>query len=381
MIIGSLCSGYGGLEQAVTRVLAGRPAWHSETDAAASRVLAREYPGVPNLGDLIRLADSPHRADAVDLLAMGVPCQPASGAGKRLAEADPRWLWPYARRLLQALRPPALVFENVEGLVTLRKGEVWRGILADMRADGYAVRWLVMGACVVGACHHRHRVFALGAYVGAGAPPAVRLDVPKCGARRGADLLLTPRAADAHQGATTPRGDGGAAGRVGPVRHSLDSIGHLLPTPLARDASGRGEGGPEYWAARDKGPDSMPLGAVISAGLLPTPTASDHAGAGHAAQGGENLRTAVIGERFGRYAAAVERWARVCGVAPPEPTEVGPRGGLRLAPAFPEWMMGLPAGHVTGVPDIGRQGQLRMIGNGVMPQQGAAALELLLGGA
>lgn len=40
--------------------------------------------------------------------------------------------------------------------------------------------------------------------------------------------------------------------------------------------------------------------------------------------------------------------------------------------------MGLPAGHVTAVPGLSRTRQLRALGNGVVPQQGAAALRLLL---
>jgi DNA (cytosine-5)-methyltransferase 1 len=41
-------------------------------------------------------------------------------------------------------------------------------------------------------------------------------------------------------------------------------------------------------------------------------------------------------------------------------------------------MMGLPDGWVTGVPGLSRKDQLHAIGNGVMPQQGAAAIRLLL---
>lgn len=41
-------------------------------------------------------------------------------------------------------------------------------------------------------------------------------------------------------------------------------------------------------------------------------------------------------------------------------------------------MMGLPAGWVTDVPGLSRNDQLHAIGNGVMPQQGAAAIRLLL---
>jgi len=39
--------------------------------------------------------------------------------------------------------------------------------------------------------------------------------------------------------------------------------------------------------------------------------------------------------------------------------------------------MGLPAGHVTAVPDLTRTAQLKALGNGVVPQQAAAALRLL----
>ncbi|GAA2137863.1 hypothetical protein GCM10009760_18730 [Kitasatospora kazusensis] len=40
--------------------------------------------------------------------------------------------------------------------------------------------------------------------------------------------------------------------------------------------------------------------------------------------------------------------------------------------------MGLPDGHVTGVPGLGRPAQLHALGNGVVPQQAAYALRLLL---
>lgn len=42
--------------------------------------------------------------------------------------------------------------------------------------------------------------------------------------------------------------------------------------------------------------------------------------------------------------------------------------------------MGLPAGHVTGVLGLSRNEQLKMLGNGVVPQQAELALRLLLAG-
>jgi AraC-like DNA-binding protein len=50
--IGSLCSGYGGLDAAAEAVTGGTTAWLCEFDAAPSAVLAHHYPDVPNFGDL-----------------------------------------------------------------------------------------------------------------------------------------------------------------------------------------------------------------------------------------------------------------------------------------------------------------------------------------
>ena len=50
-----------------------------------------------------------------------------------------------------------------------------------------------------------------------------------------------------------------------------------------------------------------------------------------------------------------------------------------MSPEFVEWMIGLPAGHVTGVPGVSRAQQLKMLGNGVVPQQAAYALKLMIG--
>jgi DNA (cytosine-5)-methyltransferase 1 len=77
---------------------------------------------------------------------------------------------------------------------------------------------------------------------------------------------------------------------------------------------------------------------------------------------------------WGDYADAIARWETAIGRPAPRPTD--DRG--RLSPAFVEWMMGLPAGHVTGVPGLPRSAQLKALGNGVVPQQAAAALRHLL---
>ena len=77
---------------------------------------------------------------------------------------------------------------------------------------------------------------------------------------------------------------------------------------------------------------------------------------------------------WGPFEPAVHRWEHLTGRPAPAPTD--DRG--RLSPTFVEWMMGLPEGWVTDVPDLGRSAQLRILGNGVVPQQAAAAVAALL---
>lgn len=83
--------------------------------------------------------------------------------------------------------------------------------------------------------------------------------------------------------------------------------------------------------------------------------------------------------KWGPYSDAIDRWARILGRPTPPPRLPTGRGGVeQLNPVFVEWLMGLPAGHVTAVPGLTRNQQLKALGNGVVPQQGAAAIGYLL---
>ena len=79
------------------------------------------------------------------------------------------------------------------------------------------------------------------------------------------------------------------------------------------------------------------------------------------------------GVDFGPYRPAVERWESTIGRAAPKPTD----DKRRLNPRFVEWMMGLDDGWVCDHVE-GRSHQLRILGNGVVPQQAAEALRQLL---
>ncbi len=81
---------------------------------------------------------------------------------------------------------------------------------------------------------------------------------------------------------------------------------------------------------------------------------------------------------WGVYASAVRRWEQVLGRPAPFPTQPGRHGSPVLAPVFVEWLQGLEPGWVTGL-GLPRTAELRaLVGNGVVPQQAAHAVGLLL---
>lgn len=81
---------------------------------------------------------------------------------------------------------------------------------------------------------------------------------------------------------------------------------------------------------------------------------------------------------WAHYAPAIHRWEVTLGRLAPAPTEPTGKGGAhRLSPRAVEFMMGLPDGWVTDT-DTTRNEQLKALGNGVVPQQAAAAIRHLL---
>ncbi|SCF42500.1 DNA (cytosine-5)-methyltransferase 1 [Micromonospora matsumotoense] len=154
--VGSLCSGYGGLDLAVELVLGGRLAWYAETDRHAATVLAHHWPGIPNLGD-ISVVDWA-QVEPVDILTAGFPCQDISNAGKRVGiTGEHSSVWNYVAAAVRVLRPQLLFVENVAAL--LRRGlDV---VHADLAEIGYDTSWLCLRASDIGAAHQRDRLFLL----------------------------------------------------------------------------------------------------------------------------------------------------------------------------------------------------------------------------
>lgn len=316
LTIGSMCTGYAGLDMAVQEVLGGRVVWHAENDPDASKVLAHRYPDIPNLGDITKVDWA--EVGRPDVVCAGFPCTDISyaGPGAGILEGNRSGLWYPIARAIGVLRPRLLVLENVDRIVVRRPGlDV---VLESLARLGFDAVWTCLPASGVGGAHERWRWICL-------AWPA-------------------ERAGGLHAVA-------GAAGA--PVRVAVEPVERLFPTPTARDwKSG---------ASNLLGTNARPLNEVV-VNLL------GHSVAG-SWKGGDGLD----------FGPAVRRWERVTGRRSPSPTEAGPKGGCTLAPRFTEWLMGLPAGWVTDVPGINRDARLRILGNGVVPQQAAEAIRFLLG--
>lgn len=136
-----------------------------EPDPYCRAVLARRYPGRPIYHYDTEITCERLAADGItgiDLVFGGPPCQPASAAGKRLGESDPRWRWPEFLRIIRDVRPRWVCAENPRGILSLAGGMAFDGIVNQLAGMGYRVGHELHGADAVGAPHQRDRVHIVG---------------------------------------------------------------------------------------------------------------------------------------------------------------------------------------------------------------------------
>lgn len=111
------------------------------------------FAGIAGWSLAARLAGWP---DDRELWTGSAPCQPFSVAGKGKAQDDDRHLWPHFLRLIRARRPAVVMGEQVAAAV----GKNWLdGVSADLEAEDYACRAVVVPACAVDAPHRRDRLW------------------------------------------------------------------------------------------------------------------------------------------------------------------------------------------------------------------------------
>lgn len=178
--VGSLFSGYGGLDLAVLNVLDAEMAWHCEWEDAPSAILAKHFPDVPNYRDVSKVDFT--QVEKIDILTGGFPCQDLSLAGKRagLKTGTRSGLWHEFARAIEELQPKLVVIENVRGLLSAKADngmeysqedlDDWgaepvftaiQAVLGSLADIGYDAKWCGLRAADAGAPHNRFRVFII----------------------------------------------------------------------------------------------------------------------------------------------------------------------------------------------------------------------------
>jgi hypothetical protein len=209
----------------------------------------------------------------------------------------------------------------------------------------------------------------------------------------GVTLLRSPKASE---------GQGGALGEAEALRRGntvgvrdqvLDLVAgqgmkvsrkadNLIPTPTTRDFK---DGTAEHKRDGVVQTDTVAR-AVFNSGevLLPTTRVSMANGPTQKEINEGNPKSRIetevmLGEvSWGKFEPAIRRWEAVMGRPAPAPTlPDGKDGAHRLSPLLTEWMMGLPLGWITSH-GLSRNDELKMAGNGVVPQQAELALRILL---
>ena len=159
----ALCAGYGGLELAIERVFDEyKTVCYVEGEAFAAQHLRKKMEEgrldeAPIWSNVKSFNGEPWRGK-VDIISGGFPCQPYSSAGKQMGEDDPRDLWPDFVRIIGEVRPGFIFLENVPNVVKLRLDQ----IIVDLDKLGYSCSWGTLEASQVGARHKRNRWFLFG---------------------------------------------------------------------------------------------------------------------------------------------------------------------------------------------------------------------------
>ena len=151
----SLCSGYGGLELALQRVLpTSYVGAYCENYGPAQQVLQAHNPQV----DVFKDVRDPELLNLkAPIVTFGFPCQDLSVAGNRAGlDGERSGLFHTCMAVVRAAYPDLVVVENVPRL--LRYRDV---VDAQFHDAGFETAWVTRRACDAGLPHKRERVFVV----------------------------------------------------------------------------------------------------------------------------------------------------------------------------------------------------------------------------
>ena len=152
----SLFSGIGGFDLAA-EAAGFKNCASVEINPFCRTILSLRFPDAKIYEDVTTVngADLLNDADGhIDVLSGGFPCQPISGAGKRLGQNDDRWMWNDYARIIRETKPSWVIIENSSRLFIIPE---WGGVQSDLEKAGYEIQCFRIPAAGVGAPHIRER--------------------------------------------------------------------------------------------------------------------------------------------------------------------------------------------------------------------------------
>lgn len=158
-------AGYGGASFGLKRAqIIHKTIGFSEFDKFASALYEKNFPDVPNFGDITEI--DPFTLPDFDIFTGGFPCQPFSQVGLGLGEQDTRGtLFHDIIRICKVKKPQHILLENVKGLKTNRHGETFKTIIEKLSQLGYDVVAEVLNSKDYGIPQNRERIWIYG-YLG-----------------------------------------------------------------------------------------------------------------------------------------------------------------------------------------------------------------------
>jgi len=173
----SLCTGYGGIDLGLARVIKGlRAIAYCEIELyAIENLIDKMEKGIIAPAPIwSNLKTFPFKEfhGCVDILSGGFPCQPFSSAGRRNGDTDPRHLFPFIKQGIIDSRPAFVLLENVRGIISSKlQSDEWIDpkdtpvllhVIRELERIGYECHWGIFSARETGLPHLRQRVFILG---------------------------------------------------------------------------------------------------------------------------------------------------------------------------------------------------------------------------
>lgn len=161
-----LFAGVGGLSYGFSMLPEFNIVAANEIEKDIATAYSLNHPGVPMLNcDINSLTEEKINevlnGRKVDILVGGPPCQSYSTAGKRQMDARANLFLQY-KRILQIVQPKAFVFENVVGILSMDKGNLFKRVQAEFNSIGYNLRYKVLNAVNYGVPQQRERVILVG---------------------------------------------------------------------------------------------------------------------------------------------------------------------------------------------------------------------------